>query len=275
MKSSFCLPHLHLDKQWIWTTIILHILAGFQRLTGFSLIHRIHGTLHCRCFLLIQSCFFGFVQLVIPQHDTRVHGMNKLLSSGGSFSGHRGPSKCLKENHSYASLHQFFLEESIFPIFCSQTANKRTNPLLLHLQEKRNQTGNPLTKSAKSDSLYMENNSSDSPWRIILSNKSSQDKIACPSWIQGFLGLLLCISSMSFAHTGRVRQHKYCHTDYCSCTIWASIHFSFCTSPLWFYWEISAISYLQRQHKSFTKPSHVYSYCAKLSPGVSTCNSQL
>lgn len=186
-----------------------------------------------------------------------------------------GPSKCLKENHSYASLHQFFLEESIFPIFCSQTANKRTNPLLLHLQEKRNQTGNPLTKSAKSDSLYMENNSSDSPWRIILSNKSSQDKIACPSWIQGFLGLLLCISSMSFAHTGRVRQHKYCHTDYCSCTIWASIHFSFCTSPLWFYWEISAISYLQRQHKSFTKPSHVYSYCAKLSPGVSTCNSQL
>lgn len=140
--------------------------------------------------------------------------MNKLLSSDGSFSGHRGPSKCLKENHSYASLHQFFLEERLFPTFCSQAANERTNPLLLHLQEKRNQTGNPLTKSAKSDSLYMENNSSDSLWRIISSNKSSEDKIACPSWIQGFLGLLLCISSMSFAHTGRVRQHKYCHTDY-------------------------------------------------------------
>lgn len=81
------------------------------------------------------------------------------------------------------------------------------------------------------------------------------------------------ISSASFVHRGVQRQHKYC-TDLGGHTIQDSIHFSSCNSLTRFYWEVSAVSCLRSQHKSVAKPHHAYSYCAKWSPGVSTCSLQ-
>ena len=99
-----------------------------------------------------------------------------------------------------------------------------------------------------------------------------QNNLSTPIW--GSLWLRSCISSVSFAHAGGLRQHKYHCTDSGGHAIRDATHFSSCTSPIRFHREISAVSCLQSQHKSFAKPHHAYSCCAKLNPGVSTCNSQ-
>lgn len=95
-----------------------------------------------------------------------------------------------------------------------------------------------------------------------------------PTPIQGPSWLWKCISSVSFAHADGLRENKYHHTDSGGHAIRDAIHFSSCTSLILFYWEISAVSCLQSQHKLFAEPHHAYSYRAKLNPGVSTGNSQ-
>lgn len=107
------------------------------------------------------------------------------------------------------------------------------------------------------------------PWRAIPSDTLHRG-IWHPAhpWSSDFVSRSF-ISSAAFFHRGILRQHKYC-TDLGGHTIQGSIHFSSCNSLIKFYWDVSAVSCLQRQHKSAAEARRAHSSCAKLNPGVST-----
>ena len=135
----------------------------------------------------------------------------------------------------------FFLRRKDFPHFLFSSCELKDKPIpTTHAgTEKPDQKYDG--QISRSGSLNRQNISSDSPRKLSLEyvprgNSSAQDSsmpVPDPGIFQALVMHFLC----ALCYAGGVRQHKYCQTGQCNRTIRDSTHFSFCTSPLCFYWS--------------------------------------
>lgn len=109
----------------------------------------------------------------------------------------------------------------------------------------------------------------DNPWRTIPSHTLPREMCHPTPDSMIFLALVIHFPCI-FCSQRCTEATQILYKDLGGHTIQDSTHFSSCISLIRFYWEVSAVSCLQSQHKSATKPHHAHSYCAKLNPGVST-----